>query len=472
MNPLFLLLLGLLIVLGGILLFRLHPVLALLLGAVVVGGLTGEVQLRAYAQSQDWSAIQIDGFLDQTLGKRITLAFGRTCEKIGLLILMASIIGKCLLESGAAERIVRSIVGVFGERRSPLAFTLSSFVLAIPMFFDTVFYLMIPLARAMGVRREKMYPLLIMAIVAGGTIAHSLVPPTPGPLFAADALGVSIGLMLIVGIVVGLVASVTGLGYAYWLNKRQDIPLRDTSDTSVADLRVWLEKDRKELPSFLLAHVPIALPVVLIAGHTITNEFPDVFPNYIVDLFAAVGEPVMALLIAGLAALLLLARQSKFDKKRIQNALQGAVQSAGVIILITACGGAFGAILQQTAISEELASLAPNFQLAILPLAWLITAVIRTAQGSATVSIITAVGMMAAFNDPAVLGFHPVYLAVAIGCGSKPFPWMNDSGFWIVCKMSGFTEGETIRNFSVLLTLMGLTGLIVTMILTQVFPML
>jgi GntP family gluconate:H+ symporter len=472
MNPLLLLLLGLLIVLGGILLFRLHPVLALLLGAVVVGGLTGEAQLQAYAQSQDWSATQVDNFVGQSLGNRIAVAFGRTCEKIGLLILMASIIGKCLLESGSAERIVRSILGVFGERRAPLAFTLSSFVLAIPMFFDTVFYLMIPLARAMGIRREKIYPLLIMAIVAGGTIAHSLVPPTPGPLFAADALGVSIGLMLMVGIVVGLAASLSGLAYAYWLNQRQDIPLRDTADTSVAALKVWLEKDKKELPSFLLAHVPIALPVVLIAGYTITKEFSSVFPEFAVAFFRAVGEPIMALLLAGLAALLLLGKQLHYDKTKMFDVLRDAVQSAGVIILITACGGAFGAMLQQTAISNELADLAPDFRLAILPMAWLITAIVRTAQGSATVSIITAVGMMVAFNDPAVLGFHPVYLAVAIGCGSKPFPWMNDSGFWIVCKMSGFTEGETIRNFSVLLTIMGLTGLIVTMILAQVFPML
>lgn len=113
MNPLALLLLGLLIVLGGILFFRLHPVLALLLGAVAVGSLTGEAKLVAYAQSQDWSAVQTDNFLEQSLGKRIAAAFGRTCEKIGLLILMASIIGKCLLESGAAERIVRSICRCF-----------------------------------------------------------------------------------------------------------------------------------------------------------------------------------------------------------------------------------------------------------------------------------------------------------------------------------------------------------------------
>lgn len=348
---------------------------------------------------------------------------------------------------------------------------LSSFILSIPMFFDTVFYLMIPLARAMGIRREKMYSLLIMAIVAGGSIAHSLVPPTPGPLFAADALGISIGMMILVGIVVGLPASIAGLAYAYWLNKRRPIPLRDTSETSVEALQAWLDKDTKELPSFLSAHIPIALPVVLIAGYTITKEFDATFPDWAVAFFGAVGEPVMALLIAGLAALMLLGQQLRYDKEKMFEVLRAAVQSAGVIILITACGGAFGAMLQQTSISTELARMASGFQLAILPLAWLITAIIRTAQGSATVSIITAVGMLVAFSDPAVLGFHPVYLAVAIGCGSKPFPWMNDSGFWVVCKMSGFTEREMIPNFSVQLTVMGLTGLIVTMIMAWLFPL-
>jgi len=143
-----------------------------------------------------------------------------------------------------------------------------------------------------------------------------------------------------------------------------------------------------------------------------------------------------------------------------------------MIILITATGGAFGAMLQQTSIGNWLVGLSPDYKLAALPLAFIIAAVIRTAQGSATVSIITAVGMLTAFAAPGALPFNPVYLAIVIGCGSKLFPWMNDSGFWIICKMSGFTEGETIRNFSFLLSIMGLVGLATTMVLAKIFPLL
>ena len=231
-----LLVIGIIVVLGAILVVKLHPILALLLGAVIVGYLTSDFNLQQYAESKELSDAQAKNLIDQPIGTRVAIAFGDTCEKIGLLIVFASIIGKCLLDSGAAERIVRSMLYVFGEKKAPTAFMVSGFILAIPIFFDTVFYLMIPLARAMGIRHEKSYPLYVMAIVAGGTMAHSLVPPTPGPLFAAGAFGVSIGMMIIMGTVVGLGTSTAGLLYGYWLNIRHNIPLRTTADTSVEEL--------------------------------------------------------------------------------------------------------------------------------------------------------------------------------------------------------------------------------------------
>src|SRR5687768_16480799 len=233
MSPIFLLIIGLVIVIGSILLFRLHPILALFLGALAVSLLTSSELLQQYATASNLNPEETKNLLDQSPGERIANAFGDTAAKIALLIVLASIMGKCLLDSGAAERIVRTMVGVFGERKTPAAYMLSSFVLGIPIFFDTVFYLMIPLARAMGVRKQKVYALCVMAIIAGGTMAHSLVPPTPGPLFAAGALGVNIGLMILMGTIIVGTCSVVGLIYAAWLNKRQDIPLRTTADTSI-----------------------------------------------------------------------------------------------------------------------------------------------------------------------------------------------------------------------------------------------
>jgi GntP family gluconate:H+ symporter len=471
MSPLFLLIIGLVVVIGGILIAKLHPILALLLGALIVGFLTPPHLVEEFALSKNLTPQQVSALMNQSLGERVAIAFGDTCEKIGLLIVLASIIGKCMLDSGAAERIVRTILGIFGDRKAPGAFMASSFLLGIPIFFDTIFYLMVPLARAMGVRNEKSYALYIMAIVAGGTMAHSLVPPTPGPLFAAGAFGVSVGMMMVMGTLVGLACAGGGLLYGIWLNRRQNIPLRPTAETSVEALKGWLNKDTDQLPSFVLSNLPIALPVVLIAGNTIIKGLTIPLPGAVRSFFETCGNPVIALFLATIIALFLLYRQFGSRLKEMKKPVEEAIYSAGTIILITAPGGAFGAILQQTSIGNWLVGLSPNSQLAALPLGFLIAAVIRTAQGSATVSIITAVGMLSAFAAPGALAFHPVYLAIVIGCGSKLFPWMNDSGFWITCKMSGFTEGETIRNFSFLLAVMGTVGLITTMILAKVFPL-
>jgi len=472
MTPILLLMIGLIVVLGGILVVKLHPILALLMGALIVGYLTPPELLQEFAVSKKLSPQQVTALVDQPLGERVAVAFGNTCEKIGLLIVLASIIGKCLLDSGAAERIVRSILGIFGEKKAPVSFMASSFLLGIPIFFDTIFYLMIPLARAMGVRNEKSYALYVMAIVAGGTMAHSLVPPTPGPLFAAGAFGVSVGLMIIMGTLIGLACAGGGLLYGMWLNQRQLIPLRATAETSLDELKGWLNKDTDQLPSFFMSNLPIALPVALIAGNTIIKSVAFPVPVGIRSFFALTGSPVIALFIAAIISLFLLSKQVSYRLKELKKPVEDAIYSAGTIILITATGGAFGAMLQQTSIGNWLVGISPDYKLAALPLAFFVAAVIRTAQGSATVSIITAVGMLTAFTAPGALPFNPVYLAIVIGCGSKIFPWMNDSGFWIICKMSGFTEGETIRNFSFLLTVMGLVGLVTTMVLAKLFPLL
>jgi GntP family gluconate:H+ symporter len=145
--------------------------------------------------------------------------------------------------------------------------------------------------------------------------------------------------------------------------------------------------------------------------------------------------------------------------------------SAGTIVLIISAGGTFGQMLQQTGIGVQIAEMSSVYKSFILPLAFLITAVVRTAQGSATVAMVTTIGVMKGFSSPEVLGFHPVYLALVIGCGSKVFSWMNDSAFWIITEMSGMKEKETIRFFSYMLTVMGVAGLVAVMILSKVFPL-
>jgi GntP family gluconate:H+ symporter len=409
---------------------------------------------------------------NQTIGERVAAAFGSTCGKIGILIALAAIIGKCLLDSGAADRIVRSAMRVVGERGAPLAFVGSGFLLGIPVFFDTVFYLMMPLGKAMRTRTGRNYLLYVLTIVAGATMAHSLVPPTPGPLLVSEELGVDLGLMILAGCGVGLCSSMTAFAYATFVNRRYEVPLRESADLSLKDLEELAHRDESLLPPLWLSVMPIVLPVVFIAGNTILEELELFAADHpIKHLAETLGNKNIALGIATAIAIGMLVRQQKKKLRDLADSIQAALSSGGVIILITAAGGAFGAMLQQTGIASLIRDLPAYSPLAILTLAFFITTGIRTAQGSATVAMITAVGILASFGTDGDLGCHPVYLALAIGCGSKPIAWMNDSGFWVICKMSGMTEAEGLRFVTPMSILMGLAGLTVTLAMAALFPM-
>ncbi len=478
-DPLWLLLVGMIVVLGGILLLRLHAFLVLILGALIVASLTTPAALEKFANDTQMTAKETTALVESSVGERVALGFGRTCTKIGILIAMASIIGKFLLESGAAERIVRSLVKWLGEKRASHAFLSSGFLLGMPVFFDTVFYLMMPLGKAMGIRASRKYGLYVMSIVAGATMTHSLVPPTPGPLFVAGELSVNMGLMIVGGIVIGLFTVSAGYLYALWANRRWSIPIRDTADTSAADLRSMAEKDETTLPPFWLSMLPIVLPVILIAGRTFFNSWAEAqspistaqWWQRIAVLINNLGNPNVALTISAAFALLTFVWWHRDRKTNVKPFLQNALSSGGLIILITSAGGAFGGILQQTGIGLRIQELATSYHIAVLPLAFCVTAIVRTAQGSATVAMITTVGILGSLAEGGQLGFNPLYLALAIGCGSKLVAWMNDSGFWVICKMSGMTEGETLKTCSMMMTLMGIVGLFVIMILARLFPL-
>ena len=198
-DPLIILVIGMAIVVGGIIGGKLNPFIALILAALVVAWLTPTAAIVEFALSKGQSESAANALANTSIGERIASAFGSTVGKIGILIAMAAIIGKAMLMSGAAERIVRSILGITGEKNAPLAFLSGSFFLGIPVFFDTVFYLMIPLAKAMAMRLKQSYLLLVLCITAGAAMANSLVPPTPGPLFLIAEMNIPIGMMMVGG---------------------------------------------------------------------------------------------------------------------------------------------------------------------------------------------------------------------------------------------------------------------------------
>lgn len=476
LDPILIVLAGIAVVLFAIIVLRLHAFVALLLAALVCGLLTPDSHIYDFAVSKGMSDAEAQAMSTQLIGKRLAAAFGNTAGRIGILIALASIIGISLMRSGGAERIIRGLLRLVGKKNASLAFLSGSFTLAIPVFFDTVFYLMIPLVKSISIRDPKKFGLYLMTIIAGGVMAHSLVPPTPGPLFVAEEMGIDLGIMIIGGIVIGAITVICGYFYALWANRRWDLPMRDTPDISAEELRQLADKKQEELPGLFISLLPILLPILLITGNTILNmtlgadrESLSPAQEGLLDFFSVLGESNMALFLAAMIAMYILWDRIR-DIALFKKYVSESIMSAGLIILITSAGGAFGQMLQQTNIGTRVEALADAYQMAILPLAFLITAVVRTAQGSATVAMVTAIGVMSAFSEAAGLSFHPVYLALVIGCGSKVFAWMNDSAFWIITKMAGMEEKETIRFFSFLLLVMAVSGLISIMILAWVFP--
>ena len=373
MDPILIILIGTAVVLFAIIVLKLHAVVSLLLAAMVTGLLTSPEHIFEYAVHSGMSDQEALSLSGTAIGKRLTMAFGNTSGKIGILIALASIIGTSLMRSGAAERIVRGLLGLFGKKNTSLAFLTGSFTLAIPVFFDTVFYLMIPLVKSISVRNPKKFSLLLMTVIAGGVMAHSLVPPTPGPLFVAEEMGIDLGIMMIGGLTVGLVTAASGYLYALWANRKWSLPMRDTPDISIEDLKQLSGKETKELPGLFVSLLPVLLPILLITGNTFSKMFAG--GTRLSNIFTIIGDSNIALAISAAIAIILLwtrLKEVRIFKKYITESLMGA----GMIILITSSGGAFGQMLQQTGIGIRIEILAANYQMALLPMAFFITAAV------------------------------------------------------------------------------------------------
>ncbi len=461
MNPLLLLCIGMVIVVGGMLWLRLHPFLAMMAAAYSVAMLTPTGTLRHFADARvakgEMHVKAAEKFTNSTAAERVADEFGSTCAKIGILIAMAGIIGECLLVSGAAESIAAAALRWTGASRAQWAFFLTSFLLGIPVFLATLFCLLLPMAKVMAKRTGRDYLLYVLCIIAGGTITHSLVPPAPGPALVAQKLGVPMGTMILAGIIIGFGAALCGYFFARIANRRLafDLPV---------EVEEKPEAERHALPPLLLSFAPVILPLVLIGLQEIFRDDKRAFAA----VFRTIGHTDIALLIGAVVALVLVARYR--PREGSTKAVQTALAHAAVVILITASGGAFGGALQQTGIAEEIGRLVGGAQALALPVVWLVTALVRTAQGSATVAMITAIPIAKAFLD-AGSPVAAVYFAVAIGCGSKPIPWMNDGGFWVVAKMSGMTEKQTLRTMSPMMTLQGIAGLVLTMLAAWLVPL-
>jgi GntP family gluconate:H+ symporter len=295
-----------------------------------------------------------------------------------------------------------------------------------------------------------------------------MVPPTPGPLGMAANLGVDLGVMILVGAIVAVPMSLAGWAFAMYRNSQLDIPLRETPGMSLAELEELASSQEDKLPSFFLSMMPIILPVLMITSNTISGALEVTGP--VADWTAFLGNPNFALLVSAAISVGILMKQKGLTLGDLSDTVETALASGGLIILITAGGGAFGGMLVEAQVGSTIGDMASTMGMPVLILAFLLAAVLKVAQGSGTVSMITSSAIMA----PIVLGgipFHPVYVACIIGAGSLVGSWMNDSGFWVYAKMSGLTEMEALKTWTPLLAILGLAGAVTTLIMAAVMPL-
>lgn len=487
LGPLPCLMFGIVAILVLMLYFRFHAFLALISAAILIAVLSNRIPLE--------NALPL-----------VASEFGNMMANIGILLVMAALIGKCLMDSGAADRIVRAFTRLFGAGREHYSLLASGFVLSIPVFFDTVFYLLAPLARAVFARRKTQYVLIICATAAGGALTHALVPPTPGPLIVSEQLAqynatVTIGLCVLVGILVAAVPAVVGgVLYARWIDRRLRVTPKDALGVSQKELEATALKPDHELPSLMASLVPFLLPVLLLAGTSIAAPYipkewkeaparpaaqdPDVESADPAALVAVdyqkvvtlkviklAGDKNLSFFLGALIAIRLVIRQKKLSYRGAMELLEPAIASGAIIAFITCAGGSFGKVLAASGVGDVIAQGARDWGLSVLWIAFLTSSLIRIAQGSATVAMITAAGIIGPTLPQIELAYHPVYLVMAIGFGASGYSWMNDSGFWIFGQLTGLSEAETLKTWTAMLTLMAFAGMAWVYLLTKVLPL-
>lgn len=449
--PLAVLLIGTLAVVLFIVVFRLHAFIALMLAAILVGILGQTVPEGANA----W-VLAVENSMKE---------FGVTAGKVAFVIAIASVLGIALTESGAAERIVNQLIQLFGASRAGIALLVAGFILSIPVFFDTVFFLLVPLAIVLAQKTGKNFALFVMAIGCGAVITHSVVPPTPGPLLMAEDLKLDMGFVILVGVLSGILPAFVGYKYSQRQNARMNVLPPDFLEGDSA-------KNKMELPSFGVSMLPILLPLLLIIAASAVKMFLGERNDLFTQSITFLGNKNIAMFLGLLISLYLWAKHQRLTLKALGEKMERPLEIAGLIILITAAGGAFGAMIRSTGIGEMIQGMSANgFSINLVIVAWLMAAVVKFAQGSSTVAIITTAGIMSAIISTTNLPYHPIYLFLAIGYGAMVGSWMNDSGFWIVGKLSGMTEKQTLQTWTTLLAVIGTVGGIQALVMSYILPL-
>jgi len=442
---------------------KLHPFLSLIFGALAVGVVAG---------------MNVGDVLES-----FSDGFGSTAAGVGILIALGAMFAKLLADSGGADEIVDTIVGRASPRALPWAMAVVGAIIGLPMFFEIGVVLLMPVIYLVAKRSGLSLITIGIPALAGLSAMHGLVPPHPGPLTAIDLLGADLGVTLALGVAVAIPTVIVAGPLFGKLAGRWvviDIPDRFDADDPGAGpggsaggagphgpaggavgVQTVAQRTR---PGFGITIASVLLPVALMMGKALVDIFIDDENNVLRQIFDILGRPLMALLIAVIVAMFTLGRGAAMTRGQIVKCVESALPPVAGIILIVAAGGGFKQLLVDTGIGTLLADWAKGANVSVVLLAWVLAVLIRLATGSATVATITASSLMLGLVDGLSTG-EVSLVVLAIGAGSLFFSHVNDAGFWLIKEFFGMSVGQTIKSWSVMETVLSVTGLVLVLLL-------
>lgn len=444
------LIIGIIFLIYMILKTKIHTFLALIVATVTVGVIGG----------MEYSAII----------SSITKGFGGTLGSIGIIIGFGVMMGELFEVSGAAKKMALVFLRVLGKGKEDIAMAITGFIVSIPIFCDSGFVILTPLAKSISKTTKKSIVSLGIALASGLVITHSLVPPTPGPVGVAGIFGVSVGSLLLWGIVISIPMVTATLTYAKYMGKKiYQIP-SDDGETWIRPEKIenidvnYSEEEDKNLPSTFMAFLPIIAPIILILLGTVTSALK--ITGGLSKVLQFLGMPIIAVGIGLLITIFGLAR--KLTQKQVITEMEKGIKSAGIIILITGAGGAFGMLLRDSGVGNTIAQSIVKTSLPPILLPFIVATIIRFIQGSGTVAMLTAASITAPII--LVLNVNPVFAALSACIGSLFFSHYNDSFFWVVNRSIGITDAkEQLKVYSITSTIAWGTGIVTLLILNMIF---
>lgn len=398
------------------------------------------------------------GMVPSAVIQSMQKGMGGTLGFVAVVVGLGAMFGAMLEHAGGLDTISNRLLRHFGDDKASWSLGFVGFLVAIPVFFDVAFIMLVPLIHRLSRKTGKALLVFALPLLAGLAVTHAFIPPTPGPIAVADLLKADLGYVIVFGVLAGLPAMILGgpvLARAY---KNTAISTqKDVSADVVADSPI----------SFGHALFAVLMPLVLIVGATVgKNTLPD---GGMKSAFEFLGHPFTALILACIYVYIAFGLMRRVPKRDINVMMTKALEPAGIVVLITGAGGTFKQVLIDSGIGQKLGEAVAATQMPLVIFAFVIAFLVRIAQGSATVSMITAAGLTAPVAAVAGLGAaDTALLVIAIASGATMTSHVNDSGFWLVNQYLEQTPRETLQSWTVATTVMGITGLIVACILSAI----